>query len=104
MLPLLAQWTNAESTAMSMMLMTIGWTVIAAMICGFLTALIAGSHEFPHVAAVGMLMVGMSFLSMQQEALSKPGWYQMAIAGCGPISAFFGAGIQMLRRITGKHA
>jgi hypothetical protein len=103
LLPLLGRWTGAEGTAMSMTLMTIAWTIVAAVVCGFVTALIAGSHEFPHVAAVGMLMVGLSFLSMRQEALSRPSWYQIAIAGCGPISAFVGAAMQTLRRVSKGH-
>ena len=80
------------------------WTIAAAVVAGYVTARIAGAHEFPHAAAVGMLMVGMRFLSMRQEGASTPGWYQIAIAGCGPISAMIGAAIRLLARSKGQTA
>ena len=99
LIPQLGAWTGAESTGMSLMLMTITWTVVAAVICGYVTAWIARSHEFPHVAGVGMLMVALGVISMQQESLSRPAWYQTAIAGCGPISAMFGAALRVFLRM-----
>jgi uncharacterized membrane protein len=78
------------------LLLNVTWTIAAAVVSGYVTARIAGAHEFPHAAAVGLLMIGMSFLSMRQEGASRPGWYQIAIAGCGPISAMIGAAIRLL--------
>jgi hypothetical protein len=80
------------------LLLSVTWTIAAAVVSGFITARIAGAHEFPHAAAVGLLMIGMSFLSMRQEGASQPGWYQIAIAGCGPISAMVGAAIRLLTK------
>ena len=74
------------------------WTVTAAVLGGFIAARIAGAHEFPHAAAVGMLMIAMSVLSMREEGVSRPGWYQITIAGCGPISALIGAAIRLLTK------
>jgi hypothetical protein len=99
LIPWLAELTGFDGTGMSYMMMSIAWTIIAAMICGFVTGLIAGAHEVPHASGLGLLMIGLSFLSMQQESISRPTWYQTAIAGCGPISAMFGAGIRMLFRV-----
>ncbi len=79
-------------------LLSVTWTVAAAVLAGYVTARIAGAHEFPHAAAVGMLMIAMSFISMRQEGASRPGWYQIAIAGCGPISAMIGAAIRLLTK------
>ncbi len=45
------------------LLLSVTWTIAAAVLGGYATARIAGTHEFPHAAAVGMLMIGMSFLS-----------------------------------------
>jgi len=78
--------------------LTIAGTIAAAMLGGYIAARIAGAHEFPYAAAVGMLMIGMSVLSMREEGASRPGWYQIAIAGCGPISALLGAAIRLLTR------
>jgi hypothetical protein len=73
-------------------------TVVAAVLSGFITARIAGSHEFPHAAALGLLIILLSFISMRQEGASQPAWYQIAIAGCGPISAMIGAAIRLLTK------
>ena len=78
--------------------LSVAWTIAAGIVGGYITARIAGAHEFPHAAAVGMLMIAMSFLSMRQEGVSRPGWYQIAIAGCGPISALIGAALRLLTR------
>jgi len=80
------------------------WTIAAAVLGGYATARIAASHEFPHAAAVGMLMIAMSIVSMRQEGASKPGWYQIAIAGCGPIAAMVGAAIRLLAKPKGQTA
>ena len=99
LIPWLAELTGSDGTGMSYMMMSIAWTIVAAIICGFVTALIAGGHEFPHASGLGFLMIGLSFVSMQQESISRPTWYQTAIAGCGPISAMVGAAIRMLLRL-----
>lgn len=88
----------ARSTAGRSLLISITSTVIAAILSGYLTALIAGAHEFPHAAAVGMLMIATGFVSMLQEGATQPSWYQIAIAGCGPISAMIGAAIRLLTK------
>jgi hypothetical protein len=82
------------------------WTVGAALIAGYVTAWIAGFREFPHAAALGLLMVIAGFLSMRQEGITKPGWYQTTVAGCGPIAAMIGAAIRMLtkRRLPADRA
>ena len=83
---------------MNYLLLSVTWTIVAAILGGYVTARLAGSHEFPHAAAMGLLMVGVSFLSMHQEGISQPGWYQTTIAGCGPISAMIGAAIRLLTK------
>jgi hypothetical protein len=82
----------------SSLYISVGLTIVAAVLGGYIAARIAGAHEFPHAAAVGMLMIGMSFLSMREEGVSRPGWYQITIAGCGPISALIGAAIRLLTK------
>jgi hypothetical protein len=89
---------EAGGALMNYLLLSVSWTVAAAVLGGYLTARLAGSHEFPHVAAVGLLMVVAGFVSMHQEGIAQPGWYQTTIAGCGPISAMIGAAIRLLTR------
>ena len=88
--------TNAAPA--NYLLLSVTWTVAAAVLGGYIAARIAGGHEFPHAAAVGLLIIGMSVLSMRQEGASRPGWYQITIAGCGPISAMIGAAIRLLTK------
>ena len=78
--------------------LTVVWTIGAAIIAGYLTALIAGSHEFPHAASVGLLLIVSSFVSMRQQELTHPGWYEITVAGCGPISAMIGCALRLLTK------
>jgi hypothetical protein len=80
------------------LLVSLIWTVAAAVVGGYICARIAGAHEFPHAAAVGMLIIGMGVVSMKQQGASQPGWYQITIAGCGPISAMIGAAVRVLTK------
>ena len=83
---------------MNFLLLSVVWTVAAAVVGGYTAARLAGSREFPHVAALGLLMVIVSLVSMKQEGIAQPGWYQTTIAGCGPISAMIGAAIRLLTK------
>jgi hypothetical protein len=88
--------TNAAPS--NYLLVSLVWTITAAVLGGYITARLAGSHEFPHAAAVGLLIIAMSFISMRAEGASRPDWYQITIAGCGPISAMIGAAIRLLTK------
>lgn len=89
---------DAGGAVMNFLLLSVTWTVAGAVIAGYTTARLAGSHEFPHVAALALLMVIVSVVSMRQEGIAQPGWYQTTIAGCGPIAAMLGAAIRLLTR------
>ena len=93
---------GANAPVLNYLLLSVVLTIAGAVLGGYTTACIAGSHEFPHSAALGLLMVLMSLLSMRQEGISRPGWYQTAIAGCGPVSAMLGAALRLLtkRRVS----
>ncbi len=78
--------------------LTVVWTIGASIVAGYITALIAGSHEFPHAATVGFLMILASFVSMRQQELTHPGWYEITVAGCGPISAMIGCALRLLTK------
>jgi hypothetical protein len=88
----------ASHTAAMYLLVNVSWTVLAAILAGYISALLAGRLEFPHAAAVGLLVVGMAFVSMRQEGASRPGWYHITLAGCGPISVLIGAALRMLTK------
>jgi hypothetical protein len=83
---------------MNYLIESLSWTIGAALIAGYITARVARSREFPHAAALGLLMVMAGFLSMRQQGITKPGWYQTTVAGCGPIAAMIGAAVRMLTK------
>lgn len=80
------------------LLLTAGITIASALVSGYIAAVIAGSHEFPWAATIGLLMIGASFYSMRQTGMLQPGPYQMTIAGCGPVSVILGAAIRLLTK------
>jgi hypothetical protein len=80
------------------LMLSVCWSVAGAVLGGYTTARLAGAHEFPHSAALGLLMVVVSLVSMRQEHIAQPGWYQTTVAGCGPISAMIGAAIRLLTK------
>jgi hypothetical protein len=84
--------------------LSLAWTVAGAILAGYVAARIAGAHEFPHAAAVGLLIVLMSFIAMRAEGASRPDWYQITLAGCGPISTMIGAAIRVLTRPASHRA
>jgi len=79
-------------------LLAVTRTILGAIIAGFITALIAGSHEIPHAAAVGFLMIVMTFVAMRQQAILQPSLYEIAVAGCGPIACMIGAALRLLTK------
>jgi hypothetical protein len=87
-----------EGTGMNYFVVSAAWTVCAAMLAGFATAWIAGTHELPYASALGLIMIAMSVVAMRNEGASRPGWYETSIAGCGPIAAMLGAAVRMLVR------
>lgn len=89
---------EAGGAVMNFLLLSVSWTVAGAVVAGYTAARIAGSHEFPHAAALGLLMIIVSLASMRQQGIAQPGWYQTTIAGCGPISAMIGAAIRLLTK------
>lgn len=93
--------TNVEipgTTALQFLIVSVVCTIVAALLSGYTTALIAGYREIPHSSALGMLMIVASFISMLQSGKTHPGWYETAIAGCGPVSALLGAAIRILTK------
>ncbi len=73
-------------------------TVLGALAAGFITAWIAGRREIPHASALGFILIAISFYSLRQQPAFRPGWYEIAIAGCGPIAAMVGAAIRLLTK------
>ena len=86
-----------QSFSIPALMATLGYSVIAAVVGGYITAWIAGRRELPHAAGLGLLMIAMSVMSMRQHGEVRPGWFETTVAGCGPIAALFGAALRRLR-------
>ncbi len=90
--------TPPDTYPTNYLLLNLMCTISAAVLCGYLTALIAGRYELPHAATLGVVMVMVGFLAMHQAAAKRPGWPEIAIAGCGPIAALIGGAIRVLTK------
>ncbi|MEP6714288.1 MAG: hypothetical protein ABJC09_01865 [Terriglobia bacterium] len=73
-------------------------TILAAIAGGFATAWVAGSHEIPHAAGLGLLMIVATLVSMFRNSVTHPGWSEITAAGCGPIAAMLGASLRILTK------
>ena len=74
------------------------WTIGASVAGGYAAALLAGTREYAHAATVGFLLVMASFVSMHQQALARPSWYEITVGGIGPISAMIGCALRILTK------
>ena len=89
---------NVRSIGAGYMVASVGWTVLAGVAGGFLAAWVAGSREFPWSAGVGFLLVVLAVIAMRHQGASQPGWYETAVAGCGPVSTLIGGAIRLLTK------
>lgn len=103
--PVAARYFHAEDFRVlnqAFMMVNLTYTVTAAIVAGFITTWIAGRRELNHAAALGLLMLAISYYSMRQQGLDRPGWYEVVIGGCGPMAAMVGAAFKML--IIGRNS
>jgi hypothetical protein len=89
---------NVRTIGAGYMLASAAWTVLGALAGGFMAAWIASSRELPWSAGVGFLLVLLSVVAMRRQGTTQPGWYETAVAGCGPISALIGGAIRLLTK------
>ena len=64
----------SRALSIPVLLETLGYTVVAAVVAGYLTALIAGRRELAHAAVLGLLMIALSVVSMRQQGEARPVW------------------------------
>lgn len=86
----------APSEGMNYFLISATCVTAASLVGGLVTAFVADGHEFAHAAGLGFIMIVVSFLSMRQSGESRPGWYEMTLAACGPMAALLGSAIRLL--------
>ena len=89
---------NVRTLGPGFMVASVAWTIVGAAAGGFMAAWIAGSRELPWAVGVGFFLVLLSVIAMRRQGNTQPGWYETAIAGCGPISALIGGAIRLLTK------
>ena len=80
-------------------ILTVVCTFPAAVIAGFIAALVARQSELAHGLAVGAILVlvlGISTLLREPE--DAPAWYQLALPGVALPGTLLGAGLRLLIR------
>lgn len=68
----------------------------AAMIGGFVTAVIAPRSPLAHVGVLAALICVLAIVSALQSGDKQPRWYQLALAIIGPLGALFGGLVRVL--------
>ncbi len=86
----------ASGEGMEYFLATAAWVAGAALVGGFVTALISDGHELAHAGGLGFLLIATSVAAMRHSGEARPGWYETSIAACGPMAALLGAAIWLL--------
>jgi hypothetical protein len=87
-----------QSFTMGVLVATLAYSVISAALAGYLAGWIAGRLELAHAAGLGLMIIGISIVSMRQLGEARPGWYEATIASCGPVAAMFGAAVRRLTK------
>jgi hypothetical protein len=99
--PIAARYYRAEDFRTinpAYMIANLAYSAAAAISGGFLTAWIAGYREMRHASVLGLAMIVMGFVSMRMQGQHQPGWYEVVIAGIGPIAAMLGAALRLLTK------
>ncbi|MDQ2930411.1 MAG: hypothetical protein M3Y05_06270 [Gemmatimonadota bacterium] len=68
----------------------------AAMIGGFVAALVAPRAPLAHACALAGIVFVLAVVSALQMANKQPRWYQIALAVIGPLGTIFGGMVQAL--------
>jgi len=89
---------GSTGSGMGYFIESAAWTIAAALLAGFSAAWIAVGSELPAASTLGLLIVAMSVVAMRRQGISRPGWYEISMAGCGPVAALLGAAVRLLIR------
>jgi hypothetical protein len=83
------------------LLFTLGFTLLAAIFGGFVTATIATHSERKHVFGLMGLMVVMWIVSMPQAA-TQPMWSRLLLLLVGPTGAWIGGGLGIAKKLAAE--
>ncbi len=89
---------NFESFNFGYVMTNLGYTVVATMLAGYVTAWIAGDREIRHAAVLAKFLFSLAILGVVRRGQTRPGWAELILGGCGPVSALFGAAVRRTQR------
>ena len=78
--------------------LNLGYSFIAAIAGGYVTAWMAQANPLIHVLALALIVLLLSALSALQQRGMQPIWYQLTLLAMTPIGVFIG-GIVRLKQI-----
>ena len=76
----------------------LGYSFIAAVVGGYVTAWIAQSNPMIHTLALALIVLLLSALSALQQRGMQPIWYQLTLLAITPLGVFIG-GLVRLRQM-----
>jgi len=89
---------NFETFNFGYVMTNLAYTVLAAVIAGYTTAWIAGDGEIRHAAVLSKFLFALAMVGVVRHGQTHPGWAELILGGCGPVSALFGAAIRRNQR------
>ncbi len=87
-----------ESFNFGYVMTNLAYTVVATMVAGYVTAWIAGEREIRHAAVLAKFLFALAILGVVRHGETHPGWAELILGGCGPVSALFGAALRRTMR------
>lgn len=85
------EWVGTKgSPRAGYVVVNLGYSFIAAVVGGYVTAWIAQSNPLIHTLALALIVLLLSALSALQQRGMQPIWYQLLLVAITPVGVFFG--------------
>jgi hypothetical protein len=85
------EWTGAKgSPRAGYVFVNLGYSFVAAVVGGYVTAWMAQSNPLTHTLALTLIVLLLSALSALQQRGMQPIWYQLTLLAITPVGVFCG--------------
>jgi hypothetical protein len=99
LMKLVPEWVGEKgSPRAGYIVVNLGYSLIAAVAGGYVTAWMAQSNPLIHTLALALIVLLLSALSALQQRGMQPIWYQLTLLAVTPIGVFIG-GLLRLRQM-----
>jgi hypothetical protein len=101
LMKLAPKWVGEQgSPSTGYVLVNLGYSLMAAILGGYVTAMIAHDNILRYAFALALIVLVLGGLSALQERGRQPVWYQLTLLAIMPIGAILGGLLRM--RISGS--